>query len=447
MNNKENKNIKIDKDAILQLIQKEKRFVLIGVIALFLVIIAIIIGVNGKKETNQKADATGNANIETDEFGIIDNQDIRALIEDYYAAYANSDPETMATLAVPISDNEKEYAKLFGDYVEQYTVNEIYGEKAADKESYLISVDMNIQFKDMKTGAPGLDFFYVQKAEDGTYFINNLYSQFNSQIEEYNQDEDTAAQIAAYEKEDKVVALQKEVQEKYDVAIASDQELDTLVNTTIQKAISTWVSTATIKQYQDPPAIQIAQNDEDSTDQNTDQTNDGNETTDNSATDNSTTDNNTTDNNTTDNNATDNSSTQVQKVKTKDQLYLRKKASKESAILATVPEGTTLKVLGTSANGNWTKVKYQGKTGFLKNTYLRKFTEGTTTSDQPDVGEKFVLTQTINIRAAKSKTSDKVGTAYVGDTVTVISNFDSGWTKVKWRGKKGFILTKLLLEN
>ena len=41
-----------------------------------------------------------------------------------------------------------------------------------------------MKFKDVDTVAPGLDFFYVRTNEDGSVYIDNLYSQYNLKIKE-----------------------------------------------------------------------------------------------------------------------------------------------------------------------------------------------------------------------------------------------------------------------
>ena len=47
------------------------------------------------------------------------------------------------------------------------------------KRQYLVSVSMEIKFTGVDTTAPGLDFFYVRTNDDGTLYIDNLYSQYN----------------------------------------------------------------------------------------------------------------------------------------------------------------------------------------------------------------------------------------------------------------------------
>ena len=54
------------------------------------------------------------------------------------------------------------------------------------------------------------------------------------------------------------------------------------------------------------------------------------------------------------------------------------------------------------------------------------------------------LEDTVNIRSSMSEDSDRVGTAYAGETVTVVMSYAEGWTKVNWNGKTGYIKSSLL---
>ena len=55
--------------------------------------------------------------------------------------------------------------------------------------------------------------------------------------------------------------------------------------------------------------------------------------------------------------------------KTKDICNVRKTASTDGELLGKVDAGVKLKKLGTK--GEWTKVKFQGKTGYIKSDLLK----------------------------------------------------------------------------
>ena len=73
----------------------------------------------------------------------------------------------------------------------------------------------------MDTTAPGLDFFYVRTNDDGTLYIDNLYSQYNLANQENALDTSVQSLIGQFESESDVVELQSEVQTRYDEALAA----------------------------------------------------------------------------------------------------------------------------------------------------------------------------------------------------------------------------------
>ena len=59
-------------------------------------------------------------------------------------------------------------------------------------------------------------------------------------------------------------------------------------------------------------------------------------------------------------------------------------------------------------------------------------------------GTVIRLSESTNIRSDMSETSEKIGTVYSGEKVTVVMSYAEGWTKVTWNGKTGYIKTSLL---
>lgn len=62
-------------------------------------------------------------------------------------------------------------------------------------------------------------------------------------------------------------------------------------------------------------------------------------------------------------------------------------------------------------------------------------------------GAKLNADDTFHIRESMKDGAKKIGTTKKGDEITVIENYPDGWTKVKWKGEKGYVKTKLLIEN
>lgn len=169
------------------------------------------------------------------------HDELDSLIEEYYKDYAAGDVDAIDRLISPsLSDAEKSYIQFFSQYVEEYQNLKIYHKRGADGDSYLVSVYLEMKFKDIETSAAGLDFFYVQTNEEGELYINNIYSSFNQANGEYEMDDEIASLIALFEQQDDVLALQAEAQQKYNEAITKDNDLQNFVDNTLQNAIVKW---------------------------------------------------------------------------------------------------------------------------------------------------------------------------------------------------------------
>lgn len=84
----------------------------------------------------------------------------------------------------------------------------------------------------------------------------------------------------------------------------------------------------------------------------------------------------------------------AQSATTTTDLHLRTGPGGQYAILATMPEGTAVPVLGCNEAATWCKVDYDGEEGFASAQYLLGNNDGTLViiSDNPSLFETIVLT-------------------------------------------------------
>ena len=176
-------------------------------------------------------------------------------------------------------------------------------------------------------------------------------------------------------------ALQRQVQTKYDEAVASDDKLANMVGGTLRNVISNWKDSVADIQADDTQSgtevdnTQAADTTQTEDTQQDDPKQEDTQTTDESKKDDSKTDDTKTDDSKKDNTKTDdskkdNTKKKTGKVKTKDICNVRAKASKDAEVLGKVDIGVKLKKLGTS--GEWTKVKFQGQKGYIKSDLLEE---------------------------------------------------------------------------
>lgn len=416
---------KEDTNKLLKFVKEHARYFVVG--ALFFVWAIVLVRFAGP-ETNGTGEDVADTGIteETEEAYQIDaHQEVNDLITQYYTAYAAGDITALTGLATPVSVNEQSYIKLFSQYVDEYRNIKCYTKSGLEASAYLVSVSMEIKFSGVDTTAPGLDFFYVRTREDGTLYIDNLYSQYNLANQENALDTSVQSLINEFEQESDVVTLQNEVQTKYDTAVASDEDLAAMINTTIPNAITEWVTQVVAENAQTESTEQIPEEtevpEETETSEEPEQT------------------------------PEEEPEVVSESVYATDTVNVRASADTSAEKLGSLDKGT--KITRTGTEGDWSIVDYGGTTGYIKSEYLSAEAPDSSGTDDGESenegisfaeGTEIILENTVNIRSKMSETSDKVGTAYTGEKVTVIMSYADGWTKVDWNGKTGYIKSSLL---
>lgn len=398
--------------------KKNIRYITAGVLFVVLVIVlAQCTNPKDKKDAQNviETEQTEVSDTTAQEYEVDANPAINELINNYYTAYANGDIATLSTLASPISANEQSYIGVFSQYVEGYQNISCYTKKGADDTSYLVSVYMEMKFVGVDTLAPGLDFFYVRTNPDGSLYIDNLYSQYNYANQENALDANIQSLITQFEQEDDVVALQQDVQAKYESALAADPNLSNMISTTLKDAIASWVTSVT---SQSTETTETETPQEETPQEETPQEETPQE-----------------------------PQVTTETVYTTSKVNVRSAADENSDKLGTAEGGTSFTRTGT--DGDWSIIDYNGSTGYIKSEFLTtdapaQSTDAGTAAGDIAEGTVITLTASTNIRSSMSETADKVGVAFAGEKVTVVMSYAEGWTKVTWNGKEGYVKTELL---
>ena len=276
------------------------------------------------------------------------------------------------------------------------------------------------EIKDSDSGTLGM----IEAAMTMENMFPSLYENLANQ--ENALDTSVQSLIGQFESESDVVELQSEVQTRYDEALAADENLANMIQTTIPAAIKDWVSqVAAQAATEQTEATEAAEQPETEQPQETEQQ--------------------------------EETVQQTETLATKDRVNVRAAADTESEKLGTLDQGTV--VTRTAVDGDWSVIDYNGTTGYVKNEFLTYDLPDTTAENNSDSssdnsdstnsasiaeGTVIMLENTTNIRSGMSEDSSKVGTAYAGEKVTVVMSYAEGWTKVKWNGETGYIKTALL---
>ena len=411
---------------VLRFIREHIRYFAAGALVVVLVIVLAKCAKPKGYHYDVVVNSTESTQATEEAYQVDANENINALITQYYTAYAAGDVTTLSSIATPISANEQSYIGLFSQYVDEYQNIKCYTKTGLDENSYLVSVSMEIKFTGVDTTAPGLDFFYVRTNDDGSLYIDNLYSQYNLANQENALDTSIQNLIGQFESESDVMALQSEVQTRYDEALAADENLTNMIQTTIPAAIKDWVSQMAAQAVtEQTEAAEATEQPETEQPQETEQQ--------------------------------EEIIQQTDTLATKDRVNVRAAADVESEKLGTLDQGTV--VTRTAIAGDWSVIDYNGTAGYVKNEFLTYDLPDTTADSNSDSsaddsdstnaasiaeGTVIMLQNTTNIRSGMSEDSSKVGTAYAGEKVTVVMSYAEGWTKVKWNGETGYIKTSLL---
>lgn len=413
----------------LKFVREHLRYFVAG--GLFIIMVVVLANCAGEndKHGSQKVQS---GNVVAEDYQVDAYEDVNNLVAQYYTAYAAGDVTTLAGIATPISVNEQSYIAMFSQFVDEYQNITCYTKSGLDADSYLVSVEMEIKFTGVDTPAPGLDFFYVRTNENGALYIDNLYSQYNLSNQENALDTGIQNLIYGFENEEDFVKLQNDVQARYDTAVASDENLSTMIYTTVPAAIDSWVTQV---------AAQNAQVAADGTDVSAEMTEADGEPVDETPAEEPV-----------EETPADAPAEESVIYYTTDKVNVRAQAGTDSEKLGSLEKGTAIGVIDTA--DDWAHVNYGGYDGYIKLEYLTKEVSNTadagadagksTTGTNLTEGTVITLENTVNIRSGMSETSDRIGTAYAGEKVKVVMSYAEGWTKVTWNNKTGYIKSSLL---
>lgn len=122
--------------------------------------------------------------------------------------------------------------------------------------------------------------------------------------------------------------------------------------------------------------------------------------------------------------------------KTTTRVNFRNGSGTSYRIIATLPKGTKVEVI--SESGGWTKVKYDGRLGYIASNYLENINISSNTSVTKEVN-----TDSLNVRSGPSTSYSVLGKLKKGTKVYVISEA-SGWSKINYNGKDAYVSSRYL---
>ena len=404
-----------------QFIYTFRRYFLAG--GIFLAMVLILFLGTTPKEAKETTSTKSTANA-TKEFKKNSNKELEALINDYYIAYADGDTETISSIATPVCDQEISYIKFYSAYIDSFNNIKIYTKQGLTDNSYLVTTEVELKYKDIDTPAPGLDFFYVETNEDGKLFINNIYGSFNQNNNIYEMDSEVSDLIGVFIRQQDLLDMEADIQDAYTKALEEDSALNTFMSETLPAAHAQWhtdydAEVAAAEEAEKKAEEEAAAQAEAEAAAQAEAEEEANSYT----------------------------------GKTNAKANVREAADKNSNRLGSINSGVEIKIYG--EEGDFYKFDYNGTKAYItKDAVTINSDDGddTATEETQEAentasikeGTEITLDSTINIRSKMDTSSSKVAVAYAGEKVTVVMSYSEGWTKVKYGKKEGYIRTDLL---
>lgn len=416
-NKKENAIVNWFKD-VVALIKANKKIALIVLAFVAVVIVGCIVAVVSSKKPEVVEEIPEVEEVVSDEYVITDETlaidaipEINSLMKRYYDAAASGDVATIESIKTSVDDKEKIVIQKKSEYVESYPVVTCYTKSGPVPDSYIVFAYYEVKLFDYEQTVPGLNAWYVCVKDDGTYYINDD-----------DQDEKLANYCKAISVQDDYVDLTNTVNVKFNEAVAGDEKLASFlemlpdiltsavgeelakanepeVEEVPEEATETVIVDTTEKKAKATDVVNVRTSDSETADkvgkvqkgdvitvleqkingwskivydgkdaymkseyleiigEETDNSDDASDTQKAEET-------------VTDEEAIANSPSSG-KAKAKDTVNIRKSASTDAEKVAVAYQGETMEVVQKQADG-WTKVKFNGKTGYVKSEYLEK---------------------------------------------------------------------------
>lgn len=386
----------------------------IGATVVAILIIAIVIGVLVGKNGAEPASADGETETASSETAqnetILMEEDaypqVNALMQEFYQAVTDGDVDKIRSLSDSMDEEKLIYLQLRSAFIENYQNLKCYTKAGPMDNSYVVYASYDVKFQGIEVLVPGVSPYLVCTRDDGSLYIH-----------EGEVDENVNSYLEEISAQDDVVDLYNRVQVKFNDAITEDEGLNNFLaqmNEELKVAVGEALAEAKANQTDAQSQDAAAQNN-------------GN----------------------------------VTQVRAIDVVNVRVSDSEQADKIGKVQIGDVLPLIESKANG-WTKVQYNGQEAYIKSEYLELVGAESDNSQQADnsttqqsntsssgntslpASGKIKVGDTINIRESASQTANKLAVCYQGEELEIVMQQADGWTKVKYKGKTGYVKTDVL---
>ena len=341
-----------------------------------------------------------------EEILLVENEDseIADLIQAYFDAREKGDKEVLSSLFDVILTEDLQRYEEWSRYIDHYSDRQIYTKQGLLPGSVIAYVYYKVCFVNQEEGIPGSENMYICRNDDGELYIKSFSNSldFTDQENEY---------INILNEQDDVTDFNNRVTVEFQNLIMENPELLSYITTVSQMV-------------QENVGLSLA----------------GNATGGNGNTNEGDTGNGQEGSGPTETEAPIVNTTPEYATATTT-VNVRSSDSEKADKLGTVQKGTKIQVQEVRVNG-WSKVKYEGKDGYIKSEFLQ-FAENA--SGQQVIGTVTANTN-VNIRAAADQNSNKLGTLVGGASLDLLA-VEGEWCKVNFAGQVAYVKAEYVTQN
>lgn len=192
------------------------------VVLIVILLVQVFSGKNPKKNDQKiKNDVTSSENNDDQKEPVDDNplevdayKDVNDVVLKYFHGLSTGDIDLVKDVVDILPDDEIKTITTKKEYVESYNHLTCYTKKGLEEGSFVVFVSYEMKILNIETPAPGMMPLYVCKDDAGDYYIYN--DDASEELQQYVLD------LAA---EDDIAAIINDIQVRYEEALASDSDL------------------------------------------------------------------------------------------------------------------------------------------------------------------------------------------------------------------------------
>lgn len=434
-----------DKKDVLGFLSDNKKYLMPAILVLA-VAITVVVAVSANRRTVEKT-KSAEATLEVSTFEIPQDPmeenaypEVNELIERYYTAMAAGDADTISEIYKGLDETELLKSVATSEYIEKFDNITVYTKPGPKEGSYVAYVYNEVKLFEYDGNVPGLETLYICTDENGKLYINGDIADANEldYLKQINVQSD-------------VIDLNNKVASSYNEMVSGDEKLAELL-TRMRSGVQVSVGEALATAESSVP-------DETKEDAST----------------------------------TEQEDTVVvsRVIKATDVVNIRSSDSETADILDKTTVGQEFKELEALANG-WSKVEYKDSVAYVKTEFFEIISEETAPADTAAGDEsseseesatteassseassseasaaeatsadssassassaavvstktgKMMVKETVKFRKGQSTDSEVLATLYAGTTVNVVEQYASGWAKVEYNNKTGYVKSEFL---